>query len=270
MVFAAAADFIVQSAIALWRGEHKKYVNLAQQLSHQTRRRYRKEYQEQFFTVIPGNIYGEWGDFNPVTAPLVNALVAKGVAAVEKAFAAGSGSAGAARKQDVFPAPLPVFGSGAPLRQIIYAGDLAKVLLWSIGNFSEPEPLLVTSSQEFSIREIAEAVVAAVSEQYSLTANGHHGGGNVLNVVDAEHSKKAVVDAEHALNDVVGAVRPASNGGSARVPLLEIAFDTSAPDGPLRRTADTTVFERMMPDLQLTPLTEGILNCVEWYRRERP
>lgn len=177
---------------------------------------YRQEHGHDFYTVLPGNIYGEWGDFTPATAPLVNALVAK---AVEAMSAASSNPCPG-------PLTLPVMGTGRPLRQIMYAGDLARVMVWSVEHLRDPAPLLVTSQQEYSVREVAETVVDAVAKAFQ-------GAGGAA--------------------------------GAAGAP-IQLAFDTDAPDGDLRRTMDLTAFLEAVPDFSFTPLAEGIANCVSYYR----
>jgi GDP-L-fucose synthase len=47
---------------------------------------------------------------------------------------------------------------------------------------------------------------------------------------------------------------------------VDIQFDTSKPDGPLRRSADTTkAFEKIGYRAQM-PLREGLKKCIEWYQ----
>lgn len=47
---------------------------------------------------------------------------------------------------------------------------------------------------------------------------------------------------------------------------VEVRFDTSKPDGPLRRSADTTkAFEKIGFRAEM-PLRLGLKNCIEWYQ----
>lgn len=162
---------------------------------------YNQQYGDTFLTVLPGNFFGAHGDWSPATAPLVNALITKAVTA------AASGAP-----------TLSVMGTGRPLRQLMHARDLARILLWALDHFS-PAPCsrsvpLVVAGPEHSIQEIAQMVCKATGFQGSL------------------------------------------------------AFDTHAVDGPLRRTADTTVFESLCPGFAFTPLAESIGLAVDWYREE--
>ena len=69
-----------------------------------------------------------------------------------------------------------------------------------------------------------------------------------------------VAGPEHSIRDIAEMVAAAAGFAG------ELAFDTAAVDGPLRRTADASVFEALCPDFAYTPLAEGIAETVAWYR----
>jgi len=102
---------------------------------------YRKEYKCDFITVLPGNIFGAYGDFNPATAPLVNSVIAK-VANQLKSNPS---------------APLPMLGTGNAERQLMFTEDLARILVWALNNYSNDEPLVVCG-EEVSISSLATTV----------------------------------------------------------------------------------------------------------------
>ncbi|CAF4675205.1 unnamed protein product [Rotaria socialis] len=102
---------------------------------------YRKQHGCNFVSVLPGNFFGAYGDFNPKTAPLVNALIAK----MENQ-----------REHDI-SGSLIMMGTGTPLRQVMYARDLANIVIWTLGNYNEDAPLVV-AGQEVSIYQLAELV----------------------------------------------------------------------------------------------------------------
>ncbi|CAF5003793.1 unnamed protein product, partial [Rotaria sp. Silwood1] len=102
---------------------------------------YRKQHKCDFVSILPGNFFGAYGDFNPNTAPLVNALIAK----MES------------QKEHNPTAPLTMMGTGTPLRQIMFAYDLAQIVIWAMENYNANEPLIV-AGEEFSISQIAQLV----------------------------------------------------------------------------------------------------------------
>lgn len=157
---------------------------------------YCKQYGAKFVSVLPANFFGAYGNFSPSTAPLVNALIAKAEAAKE------------ANK------PLEVMGTGKPERQVMFAKDLARILLWTLENYDGVDPLIV-AGEEISVKQLAEIV----AQETGLKTG--------------------------------------------------IAFNPSSPDGPMKRTADTSEFQNRNPDFKFTPLTEGIRETVSWYRNSR-
>ena len=79
--------------------------------------------------------------------------------------------------------PFIVFGSGRPLRQFIYSYDLAKLFVWQLREYDDVEPVILSGKnlnligatsddecilppvgedEEVSIKQVADAVVAAV------------------------------------------------------------------------------------------------------------
>ena len=48
----------------------------------------------------------------------------------------------------------------------------------------------------------------------------------------------------------------------------DIIFEKNVADGPIRRTADTSVFEKICPDFKYSPLETSIHTTVAWYRSQ--
>ena len=53
-----------------------------------------------------------------------------------------------------------VMGSGKPLRQFIYSVDLAQLILWSLENYDDSTPLILSPSEkdEISIGDVATLI----------------------------------------------------------------------------------------------------------------
>lgn len=58
---------------------------------------------------------------------------------------------------------LTVFGSGKPLRQFIYSQDLARLMLWTLFNYREIDPIILSidESEEITINQAAQLVAEA-------------------------------------------------------------------------------------------------------------
>lgn len=103
---------------------------------------YNKEYGLQYSWLAPCNLYSEYDKFIPGKAHFVADLVRKIVEA---------------KKGDK---KLVLFGSGRPLRQNMYAGDLAKVLQICVDR-DITESFNVAVSENLSIRETAQIALKA-------------------------------------------------------------------------------------------------------------
>ncbi len=102
---------------------------------------YRKQYGLNSIVLIPGNVYGEWDNFNLQESHVIPALIRKYVDATERG-----------------DAEITAFGSGRPTRDFVYAGDVAATVPWLMANYDSSEPVNISSGTRTSIRELAETI----------------------------------------------------------------------------------------------------------------
>ena len=102
---------------------------------------YRKQHGFNSIILIPGNVYGEWDNFNLTQSHVIPALLRKYLEAREQ-------------KQPEIVA----FGSGRPTRDFVYAGDVAATIPWFLANYDSSEPVNISSGTRITIRELAETV----------------------------------------------------------------------------------------------------------------
>ena len=105
-------------------------------------RAYREQYNDNFICVIPTNIYGPYDNYHMEDAHVIPALI-------HKCYIS--------KKQNI---PFIVKGSGTPLRQFIYSTDLAKLILWTLENYTNEENLIlsVNPEDEVSIKDVATII----------------------------------------------------------------------------------------------------------------
>jgi GDP-L-fucose synthase len=105
-------------------------------------RAYQEQYNDNFICVIPTNIYGPFDNFNLQDSHVIPALI-------HKCYLAKKNNE-----------PFVVAGSGNPLRQFIYSEDLAKLILWTLENYNQLEPIIlsVPESDEKSINYVASCI----------------------------------------------------------------------------------------------------------------
>jgi GDP-L-fucose synthase len=104
-------------------------------------RAYREQYGLNYKSVIPTNIYGINDNFDIENGHVLPSLI-------HKCFIA--------RETNT---PLTIWGSGTPLREFIYNKDVAKLTEWVLENYNEDEPIILSTSEEISIKEVVEMII---------------------------------------------------------------------------------------------------------------
>lgn len=104
-------------------------------------RAYRQQYGCNFITAIPNNLYGENDNFDLENSHVIPALIRK------------IWEAKINKKSEV-----EVWGDGSPLREFTYSEDIAKILLFLLDNYDEPEPINIGNIEEYSIKEVTDTL----------------------------------------------------------------------------------------------------------------
>jgi GDP-L-fucose synthase len=117
----------------------------AKRLIDTMNRAYAEEYNCNFTSIIPTNIYGPHDNFSIENGHVIPGLIHKCYQAKKNGT------------------PFTIWGSGTPLRQFIYSRDLAELTVWVMREYHDPTPitLSVDESEEVSIKDVAMAVVNA-------------------------------------------------------------------------------------------------------------
>lgn len=102
-------------------------------------RAYRQQYDCNFITAIPNNLYGENDNFDLQNGHVIPALIRK------------IWEAKINNHQSV-----EVWGDGTPLREFTYSVDIAKIILFLLEKYNDPEPINIGNTKEYSIKEIVE------------------------------------------------------------------------------------------------------------------
>ena len=105
---------------------------------------YNKEYGTKYFTVIPGNIYGERDNYNLEYGHVIPSLI-------HKCFLA---------KRD--NKPFKIWGDGSAYREFLYSKDVARITIELIRkDIDLPPCVIVSSKEETQIRELVNIICDA-------------------------------------------------------------------------------------------------------------
>ena len=134
-------------------------------------RAYNKQYGTKYITVIPGNLYGQYDNFNLEDAHVIPALIHK----MKNAKSSGE--------------PLIIFGTGNALRQFTHASDLAQCLVWMLNNYEDKEPLIVSSEEEYSIFDLVQILREEFDYNGEITWDNTRSDGQIKKTISSEKLK---------------------------------------------------------------------------------
>ena len=102
---------------------------------------YRRQFNCDFISIMPSNLYGPGDNFNPLNSHVPAALVDRFHEAKINNFE-----------------EVKVWGSGKPLREFLYVEDLANACIFLAENYSSEEPINVGTGKEISIKDFAQLI----------------------------------------------------------------------------------------------------------------
>ena len=106
---------------------------------------YRQQFEANFITAIPANIFGPGDDFSAEDSHVIAALIRR------------MHEAKVGREKKVV-----IWGSGSPRREFIFCDDIADVCVLLMDDYEGAEPVNVGVGMDWSIRDLAEAVAEVV------------------------------------------------------------------------------------------------------------
>ena len=113
---------------------------------------YRAQYGCDFISVMPTNLYGYNDNYHPQNSHVLPALIRRFHEAKEQ----GS-------------AEVVIWGSGTPLREFLFADDLAEACYYLMQNYEEAGLISVGSGKEITIKDLALLIKNVVGYQGDIT-----------------------------------------------------------------------------------------------------
>jgi GDP-L-fucose synthase len=139
-------------------------------------RAYREQYGLNYKCVIPTNIYGTNDNFNLEDGHVLPSLI-------HKCYLAKLNNT-----------PFEVWGSGKPLREFIFNKDVAELTKWVLDNYNESEPIILSTSEEISIKEVVDIIVELMDFKGEVIFNTSKPDGQFRKPSDNSKIKKYLPD----------------------------------------------------------------------------
>lgn len=102
---------------------------------------YNRQYNTNFLSVMPTNLYGPGDNYHPENSHVLPALIRRFHEAVRD------------KKPEI-----QIWGTGKPMREFLYSDDLARACIFLMNHYDSGEILNIGSGVEVSIRELAETI----------------------------------------------------------------------------------------------------------------
>ena len=136
-VYSPAEVFYEESVWDTFPSPNDRYPGWAKRIGELQTETYKVQHGWDRFSIVrPANVYGPYDNFNPANAMVVPSLIRK------------------AQENDV----LEVFGDGSPIRDFIFADDVARGMIYTVENKIK-EPINLGSGVGYSIKQLVEMVI---------------------------------------------------------------------------------------------------------------
>jgi GDP-L-fucose synthase len=134
---------------------------------------YRQEFGSNFVMVFPVNLYGPRDNFDLESSHVIPALIRKCVEAKERGDKV-----------------LPVWGTGRPTREFLYAEDAAEALVRAAEVLETPDPVNVGSGQEIAIGDLARLIAEKTGFRGELKFDPNMPDGQPRRCLDVTRAKE--------------------------------------------------------------------------------
>jgi len=102
---------------------------------------YRDQYDRNFISAMPTNLYGIGDNYHPENSHVLPALIRRFHEAKESSLPA-----------------VTIWGSGTPRREFLYADDLAEACVFLMNTYNEKQLVNIGTGEDLTIRELAELI----------------------------------------------------------------------------------------------------------------
>jgi GDP-L-fucose synthase len=125
----------------------------------------RKQYNKDFVSLMPTNLYGPYDNFDLETSHVLPAMIRKFHDATLRPIAIGQAQGDNKNNPIVNREPVELWGSGTPMREFLHVDDMAKGVLFALENVLPEYLYNVGTGVDLTIKELAETIQKAVGHQ---------------------------------------------------------------------------------------------------------
>jgi GDP-L-fucose synthase len=145
---------------------------------------YSKQYNRQWISLMPTNIYGPFDNFDINTAHVIPALINKYVNAKSK------------------NSPyVEIWGTGNARREFLHTDDLASAILFCVDNYTGSEPINIGYGTDIKISELAQMISSLTEYSGKTLYNDKHLEGSPQKLLDSSRIKSMGWGPEITLNE---------------------------------------------------------------------
>lgn len=134
---------------------------------------YRKQYNCNFISLMPCNMYGPNDNYDKRNSHVFAALLKKFIIAKKE------------NKKFV-----EIWGSGKPLREFLHVDDFARAIILASKKYNQSEPLNVGSGMEISILNLAKLISKTINYNGKIKFNRRYPDGTPRKILDTTKIKK--------------------------------------------------------------------------------
>jgi GDP-L-fucose synthase len=145
---------------------------------------YRQQYQLNSVVIVPGNMYGEYDNFREQESHVVPAMVRRYYEAARS------------RADEI-----TMWGTGEPVRDFVYAGDVANCIPYFIEHYDSSEPVNISSGTTTSIRELAETIRDVVGYKGRIVWDASKPNGQMVKIFDVTRLRQLGQSCETRLRE---------------------------------------------------------------------
>jgi len=154
----------------MWQGypqDESAGYSAAKKMGIVASRSYRTQHGLKTSVIIPGNMYGEYDNFRNSESHVVPAFIRRYYE--EK-------KAGAKE--------IVMWGTGAPQRDFVYAGDVAALIPYFIEEYDSVEPVNISTGTAIAIRELAETLKSTMGFEGNIQWDTSKPDGQMVKIFD--------------------------------------------------------------------------------------